>query len=216
MSQSSLSAAQLTLGPIGTNCYLLVDSSNGDGVVFDPAVEDSRIAATLQEMGIRRLRYICLTHGHFDHILGVPALKAAFPQTMVVAPQKEEAFFSDPVLNLAAQYSNSFTPISVDRYVKEGDVLPFGSGQIRVLETPGHTAGSVCYLLDSILFSGDTLFRGSMGITSHPTGDAEKELESLQKLAALPGDYNVLPGHGPLTTLQRERETNPYMKDLNS
>lgn len=205
--------AQLVIGMLHTNCYLVVGANTGEGMVIDPAVYDDRIPEILEEMEMKNLRYILLTHGHMDHILGVNAVKAKFPKAQIVGPKGDAEFFTNPYLSLAERFGQHQDPIPVDRFVEEEDELPFDNYRIKVVETPGHTDGSSCYLLGDIMFSGDTLFRGSMGITTHPTGDAGLERKSLQKLKNLPGDYKVLPGHGALTTLQQERENNIYMRD---
>lgn len=205
--------AQLVIGMLHTNCYLVVGANTGEGMVIDPAVYDDRIPEILEEMEMKNLRYILLTHGHMDHILGVNAVKAKFPEAQIVGPKGDAEFFTNPYLSLAERFGQHQDPIPVDRFVSEGDELRFDNYRIKVVETPGHTDGSSCYLLGDIMFSGDTLFRGSMGITTHPTGDADLERKSLQKLKNLPGDYKVLPGHGALTTLQQERENNIYMRD---
>ena len=190
-----------------------MDNVSGDGLVIDPAVYDERIGETLAEMGMDSLRYIMLTHGHEDHILGVNGLREQYPGVQVIGTEGDAKFFTDPTLSLAERFGKKQDPIYLDRIVYDGDEVDFAGSKIQVLATPGHTLGSSCFILGNILFSGDTLFRGSMGVTTHPTGDAEAEYASLQRLKALPGNYNVLPGHGPLTTLQQERETNPYMRE---
>ena len=213
MALPNISIAQLILGDFGTNCYLVVDNVSGDGLVIDPAVYDERIGETLAEMGMDSLRYIMLTHGHEDHILGVNGLREQYPGAQVIGTEGDAKFFTDPTLSLAERFGKKQDPIYLDRIVYGGDEVDFAGSKIQVLATPGHTLGSSCFILGNIRFSGDTLFRGSMGVTTHPTGDAEAEYASLQRLKALPGNYNVLPGHGPLTTLQQERETNPYMRE---
>lgn len=213
MESPNVKIAQLVIGMLHTNCYLVVGANTGEGMVIDPAVYDDRIPEILEEMEMKSLRYILLTHGHMDHILGVNAVKAKFPEAQIVGPKGDAEFFTNPYLSLAERFGQHQDPIPVDRFVSEGDELPFDNYRIKVVETPGHTDGSSCYLLGDIMFSGDTLFRGSMGITTHPTGDADLERKSLQKLKNLPGDYKVLPGHGALTTLQQERENNIYMRD---
>ena len=199
------------VGFLPTNCYLVQDRDSGRSFAVDPGDYDDLLVHTLQKMGVSQLDYILLTHGHHDHILGLARLQQAFGGEIVMH-ESEAAFLTDDSLSLRFPAFGSLPRADkADILVKDGDELPFGGSTIRVLHTPGHTRGSVCYLLDDCLFSGDTIFSGSVGRTDLPTGNARILQESVRRLAALPGDYRVLPGHGPETTLARERRCNPYL-----
>ena len=197
-------------GSFGTNCYLLL--SGTDAAAVDCGCFDPAYAAFLSSHGVTRLRYILLTHGHFDHILGVAGLKEAFGGEIVVSDGDKRCLErEDFSLNAWARYGVQ-TPVHWDVVVSDGEYLPFGDGEIEVISTPGHTRGGLCYRFGDALFTGDTLFSLSAGRTDFPGGDVRALLSSLQKLAALPGDPVVYPGHGEQSTLSRERRRNPYMK----
>mgnify|MGYP005777066873 CR=1 FL=1 len=197
----------LEMGYIGTNCYVVSDDS-GICAVIDCDGNPQPLYEYIAQNQLKPT-HILLTHGHFDHIGAVEAVKEKYGCT-VYAAQKEAALLSDPFLNASAMAS---TPLRIapDVFVKDGDVITVGSISFSVLETPGHTQGSICFLADKNIFSGDTLFLGSCGRTDLPTGDYQTILASLQKLKNLAGDYVVYPGHGPATTLEYERKINPFM-----
>ena len=197
-------------GSYATNCYLL--QSGGDFAVVDCGVFDPAFDAFLSAHGVETLRYILLTHGHFDHILGVRALREKYGGEIVISDGDKRCLEREDLsLNAWSGYGVQ-TPVTADVTVSDGDRLPFGGGEIEVLFTPGHTRGGVCYLFGDCLFSGDTLFYRSMGRSDMPGGDTLTLLRSLSKLRALPGNYRVLPGHGPETTLDSERRNNPFMR----
>ena len=189
----------LPLGDYQTNCYILHQEGNRDCVVIDPGYEPEIILCYLSEKGLT-LQAILLTHGHFDHVGAVRDL-AAQTDCQVYLNPKELAM--PPMLTAG--------PLYYTHTYGEGDRLDIAGISFRVLETPGHTPGSVCLVAENNLFSGDTLFRGSCGRTDLPCGDHRAMTESLKRLAALREDYNVYPGHGSNTTLAREQKTNPYL-----
>lgn len=196
---------QMVVGPIGTNCFILEDTEAKVCALVDPGDEPDRIRKLLEKDGMD-LRYILLTHGHFDHIIGVNDLKDAWPEAEIVIGKKEEPMVND--LSLNSGVGNYDVKIHPDRYVTEGELISFSGLELRVLETPGHTAGSICfYLKDAdILFAGDTIFRNSYGRTDLPTGSQRELMISLHRLlTGLPGETTVLPGHGPATTVEHER-----------
>lgn len=193
----------MPVGPIGTNCYVLADESQKLCAVVDPGGDAGAILEMLKEDGLA-LSAILLTHAHYDHTGGVAGLEAAFPNTPVYV-HKGDVEGVNPAM---------FPPLPKDqvRYYDEGDQVMVGSISVDVLHTPGHSKGSVVLKAGDVLFTGDTLFRGSCGRTDLPGGSYEQIMASLARLAALPGDYRVCPGHEALSTLENERRQNYYMR----
>ena len=189
----------LTLGGYMTNCYILRQEASSKCLIIDPGYEAGRILSVLQQKQLEP-EAILLTHGHFDHVGAVQDLAAETDCDVYIA----EADLSLPpmITNGKLYYTHTY-PAS--------GTLNLAGLAIRVLPTPGPTPGSVCLLSGTTLFSGDTLFQGSCGRTDLPGGSWEQIAASLKTLAALPGDYRVLPGHGGETTLDRERQSNPYL-----
>ena len=194
------------------NAYVLFDEASGDCLLVDPGEPDSPAIAKAAALG--GVRYILLTHGHFDHVLGAAEARRRTGAPLVIH-EADAPMLTDPQLSLCARF---FGPglqetCAPDATIREGERLPFGGSEIRVLHTPGHTPGSVCYAVGERLFTGDTLFCGSIGRTDFPGGDLTQMRRSLARLAALEGERTLLPGHGAATTLARERAHNPYLID---
>ncbi len=188
----------LTLGNFQTNCYIVAE--NGHCVIIDPGYEPEKILAFLSKKSLSA-EAILLTHGHFDHVGAVEALINATGCALYM----HQADHCQPAIyKMLYPLTGRLTPI----FVEEGDVVPM---DLRVLETPGHTPGSVCYMAPGVLFSGDTLFRGSCGRTDLPGGSGKILKESLQKLARLEENHLVYPGHGESTDLAGEKRYNPYL-----
>ena len=193
----------MQVGPLGTNCYLLEDEHTRAAAVIDPGGDGARIEAQLRADGAE-LKRILLTHAHFDHTGGVAELHAAHPEVPV---------FLHPA-DAARLGSDVFPPIGAPTVpYGDGDVVKLGDLDIQVLHTPGHTPGGVCLMAGDALFTGDTLFQGSMGRIDFEGGSYEDIMASLARLAHLPGDFRVLPGHMDASTLERERKTNYYIRE---
>lgn len=198
------------IGMIGTNCYLIEDEKSGEMAVVDPADHSDQLLQEIDKRG-GRLSYILLTHGHYDHIIGVAELCERYHPT-VCASEKELMLISEPSYNLSKNHGIAIKPFTVDRPLKDGDTVKLGESEFRFMLTPGHTMGSGCYIVDDSIFSGDTLFCTSVGRTDFPTSSMRDMMQSVSRLKNLEGDYDVYPGHDIFTTLDRERKYNPFMR----
>ena len=187
-----------------TNCYLLVDETTGALAVIDPGDDVTDAVLRFCVDSGYDLRCIFLTHGHYDHVGGVNALRRRFPDVPVYLHPEDGG--KDTRLMPTAGLGNV-------TLWQEGDVVQLGSLQVEVLHTPGHTPGSVCLKCRDALFTGDTLFAGSMGRTDFEGGSGEDMMDSLRRLGELEGDFRVFPGHNGFTTLEHERQSNPYLRE---
>lgn len=199
----------LTLGAFETNCFI-VSGKAGACVIIDPADEDARI---MRELDARKLipEAVLLTHGHYDHILAVPALQRRWPALPVYChpadcPEDLVEYDMGQTFPTVSAFANL-------RPLKEGQTLRFAGLEIGVMETPGHTPGSVTFRIARALFTGDTLFYIDIGRTDFAGGSYPQIIASIQRLAMLEGDFEVLPGHGIHSTLEQERRFNPYLKN---
>ncbi len=189
----------LPLGDYQTNCYIVHEENSTDCLIIDPGYEPEIISSYLEEKGLTPAA-ILLTHCHFDHVGAVKDLAAQYDCKVFL--DKKELAMPPMLTNGPLYYTDGYG---------DGDTLTLAGIPIQVLETPGHTPGSVCLIMEDTLFSGDTLFAGSCGRTDLPCGDARAMRDSLRRLAALSENYRVCPGHGPSSTLNREKKTNPYL-----
>ena len=189
----------LTLGDYQTNCYILREAGEKTCCVVDPGYEPETILSFLEEKGLT-LGAILLTHGHFDHVGAVRLLAAETGCRVYLC--KEDLALPPMLTDGALYYTDSY---------QDGDTLSLWGLTIRVLQTPGHTPGSVCLLVEDSMFAGDTLFAGSCGRTDLPGGNSRAMRDSLHRLAALTENYTVYPGHGGSSTLAREKQYNPYL-----
>lgn len=195
-------------GSMDNNCSLIIDEKTNQSALVDCNEFSQKM---IDMIGDTDLKYILLTHGHFDHIIGVKSVKEKYGAQVVIS-KEDEPMLNSSKLSLAVFCNAPQNNVDADIIVKDGDEITLGEIKIKVMATPGHTSGSVCYIAESCIFSGDTLFYCSCGRTDFPSGSPEQMMSSLQKLKALDGDYKVYTGHNNLTTLDFERKNNPYMK----
>ena len=206
--------SNIALGQIETNCYIISDEQTGIGAVVDPAVCNEKLLKMIAESGMKKLQCILITHGHFDHIMGIKGILEKYPDAKVVISEEDSICLSDSKCALLEDGVLENDPIKYDITVNDGDVLEFGSMEIKVISTPGHTSGSVCYIIGDSMFSGDTLFCRTCGRTDLFRGSSDDMHESILKLGKLDGNYDVYPGHGIFTDLDTERKTNRFMRKI--
>jgi hydroxyacylglutathione hydrolase len=199
-----------TVTPLSVNAYVVSDEESGDAVVIDPGEFSEPIRDHLRLFSLH-VHYILFTHGHFDHIAGADEA-ASQTRAPLVCHDKDDILFTDPFLNGSALFGLPSTIRTPRLVTQDGETLEAGNLSFRVIHTPGHTPGGVCYLTGLDLFSGDTLFAGAIGRSDLPGGDGQTLLRSIHdQLLVLPSETSVHPGHGPSTSIGRERDTNPFL-----
>lgn len=205
----TIKPTKIILPPIEENCYIL-NVGEGKAVIIDPGSHPEIIEDALEKQGLTPEK-ILLTHGHFDHMSGAKQLREKYGAKVYIN-RNDECMLSDKSKSgaLLAPFLE-YTPVECDGYLKEGDVIKQGETEIKVIETPGHSKGSVCFIIGDCIFTGDTLFAGSAGRTDLYLGDYNELISSLKRLAALEGDYYLYCGHGDDTTLNKERTFNPFL-----
>jgi len=205
-----LKVFKFPLGSMQTNCYFLVDEGTREAAIVDPADDCPTILRKITEKDVS-VKYIILTHGHFDHMLALEKLRSA-TGAQVCVHVFDAAALTNPDISMMRQFAGINVPCKpADIFLEEGSVLYLGESKIEVLSTPGHTPGSICLIAGTNLISGDTLFREGIGRYDFFGGSYKDITQSLKRLAALVGDYKVYPGHGAATFLSHERAFNPYM-----
>jgi glyoxylase-like metal-dependent hydrolase (beta-lactamase superfamily II) len=199
------------IGMVGTNCYIVTNEIAKEAIIIDPPEKAPVIESKLKEQEVTPVA-ILLTHGHFDHIMAAGDLRESF-HIPVLAFEAERGLLGDANYNGSRMVRRNYT-LEADQYFKDKEVLTLAGIKIKVLHTPGHTAGGVCYYFEEekILISGDTLFRESVGRTDLPTGNHGILMDSIRRqLMALPDEVTVYPGHGDKTTIGYERTHNPFI-----
>jgi hydroxyacylglutathione hydrolase len=213
---STLYIRTVTSQPFDENTYVVWLPGRRDALVIDPGLEPDLILECLRDEALTAAM-ILNTHGHADHIAGNAAMKEAFPDAPLLIGRNDVPLLSDPYLNLSAPFGLALTSPPADRTLAEGDVVEAAGITLEVLDVPGHSPGHVVFVHRGDpcrVFGGDVLFRGSIGRYDFPGSDGRLLLDGIRrKLLTLPPDTVVYPGHGPVTTIGREKETNPYVNE---
>lgn len=206
----SMQYMSMVLGPVMTNCYIVYDSETRDAMVIDPAWNYRKIDQALQDNQLH-LQFIFLTHGHADHIGALQELRN-YKNVPVYVGKGDVDLISNSRNNLSMFMGKEIKCESPDYVVTDGEIITLGHLKFTALETPGHTPGGISLYGEEVVFSGDTLFRYSVGRTDLYGGSAKTLIDSINtKLMPLPDDTVVLPGHGPSSTIGEERRGNPYL-----
>lgn len=202
---------KLELGFGQMNSYILWDQETKEGAIIDPGYDFYLIEKALEEDGIEP-KFILLTHSHGDHIGAIKELKDKYADLKVYIHKDEEQMLMDPVLNLSKLTQMEPVSVQADETFEDGKVFILGDTKIKAIHTPGHSPGGTCYLVGKTLFSGDTLFKLSVGRSDFYLGDQDQLINSIRtKLLSLPDDIEVYPGHGPATSIGQERQRNPFL-----
>ncbi len=199
---------RIVLGMVETNCYIFRAHGSDHCGIVDPADSGEKLAELLQREGLTP-DAVLLTHSHFDHILGIPGLRKTWPDLPVYCHGLDTG--AEKTVEMFGMEFPTVSSFGGIRNYEDGDQVTAGGLQVEVIHTPGHTPGSVVLKTPGVLFTGDTLFQGSVGRTDLPGGDARKLMESLSRLGRLEGQWEVYPGHGEPSDLDTERHTNPWL-----
>ena len=206
-----LKMVTICLGQMQTNCYIVENTKTNQAFVFDPGDQGERIMDILKEDGME-LAGVCLTHGHFDHILAAQAVKEKY-NIPIYACRQEEEMLREPSINMTVHYGQGCS-IVPDVFLEDLDVIRLAGFSVQMIHTPGHTQGGVCYYVEKegVLFSGDTLFCCSVGRSDFATSSTSALIRSIkEKLFLLPDETKVFPGHMGATTIGNEKVNNPYV-----
>ncbi|MBQ1393282.1 MAG: MBL fold metallo-hydrolase [Lachnospiraceae bacterium] len=202
---------RLTVGPISTNCYIIVEESKKRALIVDPGGDADRIMNKIKELQVS-VEAILLTHGHFDHMLAADTLREKY-QVKVYLGQDDSELIKNPMENVSGMFGKPMST-HADVLLRDGQVLELAGFEIKVLATPGHTKGGVCYYIEkeSVAFSGDTIFQASVGRSDFPTGSGASLSKSIrEKIFTLPEDTQLFPGHGDSTVVSYEKKYNMFV-----
>lgn len=196
-------------GIYAANCYVIGCEETKEGVIIDPGGDGLSLLSRIKKLDLN-IKYILLTHGHLDHIGAVNEIKKKTKALICIHP-KDKEMLENPELNLSKENGRNIVTFPCDKEIRDGDQLEVGNIKLKVIHTPGHTPGGISILAENALFTGDTLFAGSIGRTDFPRGKYEDIISSIKnKLFILDNSIIVYPGHGPATTIEKEKNSNPF------
>ena len=199
------------MGAMGANCYLYACQETKKAVIIDPGADGKQIYRWVLEKGVK-VDYILITHGHVDHIGAVDELRELLGNVLVGIHTGDAGMLTDGKKNLSSYFGPGLVQKKADILLQDGQELIIGNQRLKVISTPGHSPGGVCFLCPEGLFSGDTLFAGSIGRTDFPGGSLDQLLAGVkQKLLVLPEETRVFPGHGEETSIGEEKRDNPFL-----
>ena len=202
----------IAVGPLQANCFIIYDPETKEAIVVDPGDEPDRIIDTFDEKKLQ-VKYIICSHAHFDHVGAVPEIKEYTKAPLLIHGDEMDIYNAAKDMAAFFGYDISELP-SPDTILKEGDEIRIGNNLFKILHTPGHSPGGICIYGNGLLVTGDTLFAGSVGRTDFHGGSIERLKESFKRLMSLPEETVVLPGHGPTTTIGRERQENFFNEEI--
>ncbi len=208
----SVKIKSLAVGTLEENCYVVYNEGSGEAMIIDPGDEPDRILDLVKEGGVS-VKYIVCTHAHFDHVGAIPELKEETGAKIVMHDEERPVYAA--AKDMAAVWGFDINDMpEPDIFVKEGDIIELGDLKFAVLHAPGHSPGSMCLYGHGLLFSGDTVFAGSIGRTDFPGGSIDKMKESFRRIISLPEETEIYSGHGPVTTVGREKRENFFVHEL--
>lgn len=199
----------LIVGPLMENCYILGDEQSKKSAVIDPGDESERILEVLEK---RKLicEHILLTHAHVDHVSGIKGVVEATGAKVYIHKDDALMLKAAPVQAIAFGMK-PFMPPKIEKYLEDGESIEIGNLKVKVMHTPGHSSGGICFLVENCIFVGDTIFQGSIGRTDLPGGNYDELINSVEsKIFTLPDETIIYPGHGPETTVGYEKKYNPF------
>lgn len=203
--EPDLIVQKLEVGPMGANCYIVADKATRNAFLVDPGGDPDRIKGALKKAGLS-LKFIINTHGHGDHILA-----NAYFSVPVYVHRLDGDFLTDPSKNLSGFFGLFLKASKADKLLEDGERISIDGLEAEIIHTPGHTPGGISIKIDGVVFTGDTLFAGGVGRTDLPGGDEEQLFKSIKnRLFVLDDDIVVYPGHGPQSTIGREKKSNPF------
>ncbi len=204
----------VSVGELEANCFILCDEETKIGAVIDPGEYTGEVKNAIERSGMTELKYILCTHGHFDHICGVAKMKKEYPNAKIGIGEEDTPYLENGLLSLATIFKADFEPCVPDVRFSQGDRFSIGNINIEIHSAPGHTPGGVLYVLkdEKIIFTGDTLFCGSVGRTTFKGGDAFALLRTLKMMKEFPDDYVIHTGHGESSTIGYEKRTNMFLR----